>query len=378
MIPTTTPSVDCGAGTLASPSAEWTAIADFYGQLYSLLARHANQNKLALDVEPLAPNVERDWLNAYFGAYVSLQQLTAIKNLGTATGDPILLDFSSTVFQRRHRIDRLREQMSAYPIPPLYKQWLDYMLQPVTMGPGKPFMMGVNNNSRAIRDLSTTSDVESILNGVDTILTGLEDSGDKRKFLNALQTFRPGWATQLADIQPTTDPERVLMWRTRALRNSNGATDRQSPNAEDNAIGNGSTKAALFTYGAPHPFQFTGLVPGIKWEKDDKGSGAGIYGSCSLVGASGDDADQPSELDFVYGRVNATVGSQPLDYAQGVSDVGQKWWNAFYFTDQTFSDDPGDYFDQMISEDVQYYELDLDDIAVETRKMLTASWDFPL
>jgi hypothetical protein len=377
-IPISTPDLSCITGTFGGTlSSEWDAIDDFNGNLFPLLVRYANMNKLALDPTDIASGVEATMLSSYMGALMNLQWLQVIMNLGADSRDPIFLDLSQYVFRRRAHLARTRDRAATYPFPPLYRDWVDYLMQPVTIGPGSPILMGVNNWTRTQRQLGSTSVVDTILDGVDTTLDALENSADKQKFLNALQSFKPQWATPLKDLHAVVDPERVLMWRTRAVRNTNGVTDRQSPNIEDSGWGNG-TRVPFITMGSPHPFQFTGLVPSITYEKDDKGSGDASYGSVQLRGDASDDSDLPSELDYVYGRATASWANEPLDYDQSVSNVGTKIWPQFIFSARAWSDDPADYFAENIFDNMKYYEWDIDEVAVETRRLLVEAWQLNL
>jgi hypothetical protein len=378
LIPLKVPDVGCVSGTYAGTlDPEWSAIDDFYGNLYPLLVRHANQQKLALDPTDIAATVEITMVNDFVAAGMKLQALRTIKRLADDSKDPMFMDWTQNIHRRRAYLERAWSRLEAFPFPALYRQWVDYLVQPVTNGPGSPFLIGMIGFTRDQRGLEGTDDVEEMIASAEASMDNIESSADKLKFLNALQTFRPAWAGQWMAPPPVVDRERVLMWQTRAVRNSNGATDRQSPNIEDSGWGNGE-RITLFSHGSPHPFQFTGIVPAITYEKDDKGSGDAAFGSTVITGSTSDDSDAPSELTYVHGRTNATVAHEPLDFAQSVADIGTKLWSQWMFVPRTYTDDPSDYFADNLFSDIKTVEVDLEDIGIETRKMITAAWDLPL
>jgi hypothetical protein len=362
------------AGTL---SGDFDAISDFVGNLYPSLVRQANQSKLSMDPTDIAAGVEIGSINQFLGASASVRFLTNLLETGNALPDPLIKELTSVVFRRRARIQRSMERLQTFPFPPIYRQIIDYIFQPVMMGPGSPLIMAQPNFVRAERDLDDVADVDAILDDGDTRMDAIENSADELKFLNALQSFRPAWASEWRPLSVVIDPERVLMWRTRAVRNTEGATDRQNPNLEDTGFGNGQ-RPVLFTYGQPHPFQFTAFVPSITHEKDDRASGAAVYGSCHLQGNSTDDADEPAELTWFYGRTTPNLVEEQLDYAQGVTAVGTQLFPHFFYAARTWADNPSDYFAEGVFESVQTYEIELDDLAIESRHLLTQSWGLPI
>jgi hypothetical protein len=365
------------SGFVGTVPAEWDAIDDFYGNLYPLLVRHANMRNLALDPADIAADVEEGCVESYLTACLYLRPLLALKKLADDSKDPALLDFTQYIHRRRAYIERVEARLESFPFPPLYRQWIDYLTQPVTVAPGHPFILGTYNETRTQRARGSTTVIESTVAAAETAMDAIENSADKLKFLNALQSFKPAWSGPWTVPPAVVDPERVLMWRTRAIRNTNGLTDRQSPNTEDSGWGNG-TRIPLFTLGNPHPFQFTGIVPAITWELDDKTSGTAAYGSTRLQGNTGDDADGPSELTVISGRHNAAVNHYPLDFANDVANIGTKLWDQWFYYSRTRDDDPSDYFSERIFNSIQFYEMELDDIGVETRRMITEAWALPL
>jgi hypothetical protein len=365
------------SGYVGTVPAEWNAIDDFYGNLYPLLVRHANMRNLALDPADIAANVEQTVVEAYMAAAFKLRPMLILKKLADDTKDPAFLHWTQFLHRRRAYLERVHARLESFPFPPLYRQWVDYITQPVTVGQGHPFIAGVINNSRAQRAYGTESDVDAVIASAESSMNAIEDTADKLKFLNALQSFKPAWSAPWPVPSGVVDPERTLMWRTRAIRNTNGATDRQVPNLEDTGFASG-TRWTLFTLGNPHPFQFTGIVPGITWQKDDKATGEAAFGSTRLIGNAADDGDQPSELTVVSGRASSTVTPYPLNYAAGVASPGTKLWDEWLFQDRSFDDDPSDFIGERIFTEMQVYEIDYEDVAVETRKMITEAWALPL
>lgn len=369
-----------GISSSWSKSDEWDAIPDFYGDIYPTIQRSARNANLQLDSVDIAAGIEEGWISDWITAAQNLAYVANVKETADKLQTPLLREWSTYVYQRRFAMERQLDRLASFPIPPIYRELVDYVMTPVMHGPESPIIMASMNKTRAVRDLSSTTDVEDYLGAAETAMDSLENSADKIKFLNALQAFKPNWTGPLKVSAPVVDPDRALMWRTRAIRNTNGVTDRQNPNLED-TLSFGRTngdKVPIITYGSPNPLRFTALIPNHIYKSDDKGTDAYFIGGAELIGNSSDDADQPSEMTVVTGRSSPVIQNRALNYAQSVSDIGKFSWLNWLYAARTFQDNPTDWFTENIFDNMQYYEYELEDMARETRRMLIQSWMLPL
>jgi len=296
----------------------WSKMGTFYDELYPNLASAVLNTGKTISETDVASDTEKNWFGTVLRLAFNVRPLMHIIN--SRDQSIMATKISAQMVRSRAQIFHLADELAKLPIPPAFREVVDYWTQPITMGPNQPvfhsMVQNTSGSAEADYDFTQADHLAQWLAQAETDLNTVTSGSDVHKVLRALHLSHPDWFNRTwPALQVAVDEERVIAYLTQAARRDDpvGTVEEQQPNREDWA----EDLIPVYYRNELRPLHTTPWRPTFAFEANDKDTDGDSFGM--LKNSGGIDTNEETMLWFY--DIEGDFGSSVADFDENGTKI---------------------------------------------------------